>query len=204
MLDYPAPIRTLVSVLRQLPTIGPRSAERLALYLIQQDTALNLSLADALQGVRTKIKACSICGFYSDQDTCEICRDPKRDRSVICVVERTSDVLTMERSACFNGLYHVLGGTLSPLDGVGPEQLNFDSLIKRVQTAAPTNFPIKEIVFALGHDVKGETTALYLSNQLKTSPIRLSRLATGLSVGGSLEYADPQTLGHALQGRKEI
>ncbi len=204
MLDYPAPIRKLISALRQLPTIGSRSAERLALHLIQQDSELVHGLADALREVKTHIKPCSVCGFFTDNDICEICLDPKRDRSLICVVERASDVLTIEKSASYRGLYHVLGGTLSPLDGIGPEQLTIEKLLNRIHRPESSNGKVEEVIFALGHDVRGETTALYLSGELKSLGLRLTRLATGLSVGGSLEYADPQTLLHALQGRKEI
>jgi recombination protein RecR len=199
MLDYPPAVRKLIAALRQLPTVGSRSAERLALHLLQQEVDLSLSIADSIREARTRVKTCSVCGFFCESDLCEICADPKRDQTVICVVERPADVLSLEKSGTFRGLYHVLGGTLSPLDGIGPEQLRIASLQKRCLDSK-----VSEIVLALGHDVRGETTSLYLSGELKTSSLRVTRLATGLSVGGSLEYADPQTLVHALQGRKEI
>jgi recombination protein RecR len=199
MLDYPPAIRKLIAALRQLPSVGSRSAERLALHLLQQDSSLALSIADSIRDARTRIHACPVCGFFCETALCAICADTQRDQTTLCVVERPADVLSLEKSGTYRGLYHVLGGTLSPLDGIGPEQLSIASLQKRCQTN-----PIQEIVLALGHDVKGETTSLYLSGELKTSSLRVTRLATGLSVGGSLEYADPQTLVHALQGRKEL
>ncbi len=199
MLDYPPAVRKLIAALRQLPTIGPRSAERLALHILQQEESYALSIADSIREARARIKSCPVCGFYCEIDLCEICSDKKRDHRTICVVERPADVISLERSGTYHGLYHVLGGTLSPLDGIGPEQLNIPSLLRRCAGSE-----VSEIVLALGHDVKGETTSLYLSGELKTASLRVTRLATGLSVGGSLEYADPQTLVHALQGRKEI
>jgi recombination protein RecR len=199
MLDYPPAVRKLIAALRQLPTIGSRSAERLALHLLQQDSNLAFSIADSIRDARSRIQTCSICGFFCEEPTCEICRDTRRDQKTICVVERPTDVLSLERSGTYPGLYHVLGGTLSPLDGVGPEQLRIPSLQKRCLEGK-----ISEVVLALGHDVKGETTSLYLSSELKSNSLRVTRLAAGLSIGGSLEYADPQTLVHALQGRKEV
>jgi recombination protein RecR len=199
MLDYPPAVRKLISALRQLPTIGQRSAERLALHLLNQEETYTLTLAESIREARSKIKACPVCGFYSETTLCEICSDSRRDPNTLCVVERPADVIFLERSGTYRGLYHVLGGTLSPLDGIGPEQLNLSTLLKRC-----ANSSISEVVLALGHDVKGETTSLYLSSELKTTSLRVTRLATGLSVGGSLEYADPQTLNHALAGRKEI
>ncbi|NJK93246.1 MAG: recombination protein RecR [Blastochloris sp.] len=198
MLDYPASIRKLIASLRQLPGVGPRNAERLALHLLQPRSELALGLAESLREVKIRVQACPCCGFFTEEDRCEICRDNRRDSTQICVVEKAADVLSLEKSGSFRGLYHVLGGTLSPLDGIGPEQLNISPLLERCRSL------VREVVLALGQDVKGETTSLYLAGELKSSGLRVSRLATGLSVGGSLDYADPQTLTHALQGRKEL
>lgn len=199
MIDYPPAVKKLISALRQLPSVGPRSAERLALHILQEDSLYAHALADSLKEARDRIKPCSRCGFFSEHTVCEVCSDPKRDSQILCVVERPADVLAIEKSATYRGLYHVLGGLLSPLDGIGPEQLSIPSLISRTRDGT-----ILEAVLALGHDVKGETTSLYLAEELKKNGIKVTRPATGISVGTSLEYTDPQTLVHALQGRKEI
>ncbi len=199
MAEYPVILQELISALKQLPAIGPRSAERLALYLIQGTTTDSFRLADAIRLAREKIHPCIQCGFFAEEERCPICKNPKRDQSLWCIVEQASDVLKFEKSGIFHGLYHVLGGRLSPLDQIGPEQLSIISLLERIKKNPP-----QEIILALNADVEGETTALYLVPLLKEFGIKISRLATGLPAAGGLEFADNVTLGYALQGRKEI
>ena len=199
MTEYPAPIRRLVSAFRQLPAIGPRSAERLALHLLKSDPGLSLHLSEAIQEARTRIHRCRNCGFYAEEDTCAICRDPARDTALVCVVEQASDVLTFEKTGTYRGLYHVLHGTLSPLDGIGPEELGLPRFFQRL-----TEHPVREVILGLNPDVKGETTSLYLADELKKRGLRVTRLATGISVGGGLEFVDALTLGHAIEGRKDL
>lgn len=201
MADYPPSVRRLISVLRELPSVGPRSAERLAVHLLQGDGTLPRALSNALQEVQEKIGRCQVCGFFSEGDLCEVCRDPKRDDSIICVVEDAADVMAVEKSEAYRGVYHVLGGTLSPLDEVGPDDLAIEPLMKRLREANP---PVQEVIIALGSDVKGETTSLYLARMLTDFPVQVSRPATGISVGGDLEYADSQTLSHAFSRRRPI
>jgi recombination protein RecR len=198
--DYPPSFQKLIEALRQLPSIGPRSAERLALFLVADGGTISRHLAQALTDAQTQIHACPQCGFFSESATrCAICSDPQRDATLWCVVEQASEILKLERSGGFRGLYHALGGRLSPLDNVGPEQLTIAALLERVR-----NHPPREIILALGADVEGETTALYLAPLLKTEGVKVTRLATGLPAGGGLEYVDMVTLGYALSGRHEI
>lgn len=201
MADYPPSVRRLIAVLRELPSIGPRSAERLAVHLIQGDGSLPKALRQSLEEIGEKIQQCRTCGFFAEGEICEICRDPKRDRSTLCVVEDAADVIAVEKSEAFKGVYHVLGGTLSPLDEIGPDDLSIDALMKRLRESDP---PAEEVVIALGSDVKGETTSLYLARLLADLAIKVSRPATGISVGGDLEYADSQTLSHAFCRRRPI
>lgn len=199
MTEYPPAFQELLAALRQLPSVGPRSAERLALFLLESPPAVSERLAESLLDARRKIIPCPRCGFYAEGPLCTICADNKRDRQVWCVVEQPSDVLQLEKSGSFRGLYHVLGGRLSPLDGVGPEQLRIGSLQSRLDAEKPA-----EVILALGADVEGETTALYLAPILKKAGVRVTRLATGLPAGGGLEFADSVTLGYALSGRREL
>lgn len=201
MVDYPPAVRRLIAVLKELPSIGPRSAERLAVHLLQADPALSKTIGEALEDVRTNIKRCPQCGFFSEGELCEICLDPRRTASLICVVEDATDVIAVEKSQAFHGHYHVLGGTLSPLDEIGPDDLEIDSLVTRVANAEPA---IEEIIIALDTDVRGETTSLYLAQQMKGYSVKVTRPAQGISVGGSLEYADGATLSHAFSDRKAI
>jgi recombination protein RecR len=199
MTDYPASFQELIAALRQLPSIGARSAERLALFLLQSPSAVGDRLAMAIGQAHASIHPCKQCGFFAEGDLCQVCLDDKRDARLWCVVEQRSDVLKLEKSGTFHGLYHVLGGRLSPLEGVGPEDLAIPALIGRVKKHSP-----REVILALGADVEGETTALYLAPLLKQAGALVTRLATGLPAGGGLEYADSVTLGYALSGRKEI
>jgi len=201
MTEYPAAFIELVEALRQLPSVGPRSAERYALFLLQTNGSVSERLARALTAARSEIHPCRHCGFYAQglDALCSICSNPQRDVSLWCVVEQPSDVLKLEKSNFFRGLYHVLGGRLSPLDHVGPEDLSIARMEQRLAEAPP-----KEAVLALGADAEGETTALYLAPILKKAGVKVSRLAMGLPAGGGLEYADSVTLGYALSGRREL
>lgn len=201
MTEYPPAFVELVEALRQLPSVGARSAERYALFLLQANANVSERLARALTAARAEIGSCRQCGFYAQglDSLCSICANPQRDSSLWCVVEQPSDVLKLEKSNFFKGLYHVLGGRLSPLDKVGPEDLSIDKMEKRL-----TEHPPKEAVLALAADAEGETTALYLAPILKKAGVKVSRLAMGLPAGGGLEYADSVTLGYALSGRREL
>ena len=201
MTEYPPAFTELVEALRQLPSVGPRSAERHALFLLQAPPAVSDRLASALTAAKTEIRPCRQCGFYAQgaDALCSICADPQRDQTLWCVVEQSSDVLKLEKSNFFKGLYHVLGGRLSPLDQVGPEDLSIAKMESRLQTVPP-----REAVLALAADAEGETTALYLAPLLKQAGVKVSRLAMGLPAGGGLEYADSVTLGYALSGRREL
>jgi len=201
MIDYPPAFNELVEALRQLPSVGPRSAERHALFLLQAGPAVSERLAAALTKARAEIHPCRHCGFYAQgpESLCAICSNPQRDTTLWCVVEQPGDVIKLEKSNFFRGLYHVLGGRLSPLDRVGPEDLSIAKMEQRLLEAPP-----REAVLALGADAEGETTALYLAPILKKAGVKVSRLAMGLPAGGGLEYADSVTLGYALSGRREL
>ena len=199
MADYPPAFQELVSALRQLPSVGARSAERLALFLVGEPPEVAGRIAQAMVGAKQRIIPCPDCGFYSEEGLCPICRDPGRDRGLWCLVEQPNEIVKFEKAAGYRGLYHVLGGKLSPLDGIGPEELQVGPLLKRIEAERP-----REIILALGTDVEGETTALYLAPLLKERGVQVSRLATGLPAGGGLEFADSVTLGYALAGRREI
>lgn len=199
MLDYPPVVQRLIGALKQLPSIGPRSAERLALHILNQDKQLAVSLHEAIREAREKVRPCRECGFIADQELCEICRSSNRQEGVLCVVEQATDVLIFERSGAYHGHYHVLGGCLSPLDNIGPEELQIPQLLNRIKKRK-----IKELVIGLNADVKGETTSIYLAREAKALGVKVTRLATGISVGGALEFADSVTLSHALNDRKEI
>ncbi len=197
MPSLPDPILALAAALGRLPGIGPRSAERIALHVVQADPAVARSLASALQLARDQVAPCSSCGALAVQQPCPICDNPARATGILCVVERPTDVINLEKSASFKGRYHVLGGRISPLDGVGPEDLRIDSLLARI---GPEN--ISEVILALGSDVEGEATATYMVRRLAPCNIRVSRIAQGLPAGSGLEHADDLTLARALEGRR--
>lgn len=197
--DFPEPVRHLIGELKQLPGIGPRSAERVAVWLLQNPKADPLALAASLTTAKAEIRSCVTCGFFATEDTCTICRDQARDPTVLCVIEQATDVLPLERSGSFRGLYHCLGGKLSPLDRVSPEDLRIPSLLRRVEAT-----PGVEVILALGSDVEGEATANYLADLLRGRGCRLSRIAQGLPAGGGLEHADELTLLRAMQGRRGL
>ncbi len=198
--DFPEAVRSLVGELKRLPGIGPRSAERIAVWLLQSPKADPIGLANVLQTAKETIRPCQVCGFFATAEGCGICDDPKRDEQMLCVVEQATDVLPLERSGSFRGRYHCLGGKLSPLDRVSPEDLRIPALLRRVDAAADEI----EVVLALGSDVEGEATANYLVELLRGRNCRLTRIAQGLPAGGGLEHADELTLIRAMQGRRSI
>jgi recombination protein RecR len=191
-----ARLERLVKRLGRLPGIGSKSAARLALHLLYADEAESDDLIAALRDVKQHVRPCSRCGSIAEAELCGICEDPRRDDRQLCVVALATDVFTMERAAIFRGRYHVLGGLLSPLDGVRPEDLNLDSLLDRVRDSGP-----EEIVLALSGSVEGEATALFIGQQLSEDPVRITRLATGIPVGGHLEFVDDVTLTRAFSAR---
>ncbi len=195
----PEPVIALISALGKLPGVGPRSAERMALHLVQTDPAAVKQLADAILQARDKIRFCAVCGALTEQSPCSICADPRRDAALICVVESAVDILSIEKSGTYRGKFHVLGGTISPLDGVEPEDLRIVELEKRL-----AHEPIQEVVIALGTDVEGDATSHYLATRLARKGLKISRIAYGLPAGSGLEFADELTLSRALEGRREM
>lgn len=195
----PDSITALIAALGKLPGVGPRSAERIALHLVQTDIAIVENLAETILGARRKIKFCDICGSLTEQSPCSYCTDLRRDGSLVCVVERAVDILSIEKAGSFRGKFHVLGGKISPLDGVEPEDLRISGLEKRLETE-----PIREVVIALGTDVEGDATSHYLAKRLARPNVKISRIAYGLPAGSGLEFADELTLSRALEGRREM
>jgi len=196
---YAAPIARLLEELERLPGVGPKSAQRLAFHILRSDEASATRLADAIVEVKRTIHFCSRCFNLAEADLCEVCSDSRRDVHVICVVEEPRDVVAIERTGEFRGVYHVLQGAISPIDGIGPEQLRVRELIDRIGAGG-----IEEIIVATNPNVEGETTALYISRLAKPLGVRVTRIASGLPVGGDLEYADEVTLGRALEARREM
>lgn len=199
MSGLPEPINELLAALNALPGIGPRSAERLALYLVQSDAGSVRQLANALIQARERIRTCSVCGGLTEQVPCATCTDSRRDGSVVCVVERPVDIISIEKSGTYRGKFHVLGGKISPLNGVDPEDLRIAELEKRLGSE-----PIQEIILALGTDVEGDATSFYLAKRLASSGAKVTRIAHGLPAGSGLEFADELTLSRALEGRSEL
>ncbi|MFB3817927.1 MAG: recombination mediator RecR [Candidatus Methylomirabilales bacterium] len=195
----PGPLATLIEQLVRLPGIGPKSAQRLAFHLLKVPREEAAALAEAVLGLKDKIRTCAQCGNISEEELCGICRDPRREATLLCVVEEVNDLLAIEKTREFRGLYHVLGGSLSPLDGRGPEQIRGKELLQRLEAGV-----IREVILATNPNVEGEATALYLLRLLKAHPVRVTRIARGLPMGGDLEYADEATLARALEGRREI
>jgi len=196
---YEGAIQDLIDELGRLPGIGPKSAQRIAFHIIQSERVDVSRLVDVLRTVKERVKFCIECGNISEEDLCRICRDPRRDSSLICVVEESKDVMAIEKTREFRGKYHVLGGAISPIDGVGPENLRIRELMVRLGDTA-----IQELIIATDPNLEGEATASYLIRQIKPLGIKVSRLASGLPVGGDLEYADEVTLGRAFEGRRTI
>lgn len=193
---YPVAIQSLVAELKRMPGIGPRSAERIALWMVQNRDAKAREIAVAIETAATQIRACARCGFFTAATLCEFCADPTRDTGALCVVEQATDILPLERTGGFRGLYHALGGRLSPLDHVGPEDIRIAELLARVSHDKPS-----EVILALGADVEGEATASYIASLLREDGIAITRLAQGLPAGGGLEHADELTISRALAGR---
>lgn len=191
-------LETLIDELSQFPGIGRKTAQRLAMYIMKLPREEVVNMARALVDVKDKVKNCSVCSNFTEDDPCLICASPKRDQTIICVVEEPNDVLAIEKTNDFNGLYHVLGGSLSPLDGIGPDELKIKELLKRI------NDETSEIILALNPNVEGEATTLYLSRLIKPAGIKVTRLARGIPIGGDLEFADEATLSRAIEGRVAI
>lgn len=195
---YEGALQDLIDELGRLPGVGPKSAQRIAFYLLDADSEDVSRLAHALTELKVKARFCATCGNVSEAEQCRVCQDPRRDDSIICVVEESKDVVAIERTREFRGRYHVLGGAISPLDGVGPEQLRIRELLNRLNDGAVT-----EIILATDPNIEGDATAAYLTRMLTPLGLRVTRLASGLPVGGDLEYADEVTLGRAFTGRRE-
>ena len=198
LLDSPG-VERLVEAFRTLPGVGKRSAERLALHLLSAPEEEAQTLADAILDARRRITTCGICRNLTECDPCRVCSDPRRDHGVLCIVERPSGAMAIERGGAYRGLYHVLHGVISPLDGVGPEELGLDRLAERVRTES-----IQEVILATDATVEGENTAVYLSRQLEPLGVKVTRIAHGVPMGGGLEFADDATLAHALRGRTSL
>ena len=196
---YEGAIQDLIDALGRLPGIGPKSAQRIAFHILQADAEIATALVDSIRTVKERVKFCVECGNVSEEDQCRICRDPRRDKTLICVVEESKDVIAIERTREFRGKYHVLGGAISPIDGIGPEQLRIRELMARLADPG-----IIEVILATDPNLEGEATATYLSRMIKPLEIKVSRLASGLPVGGDLEYADEVTLGRAFEGRRDV
>ncbi len=195
----PEPITALTAALSKLPGIGPRSAERLALHLVQTDMATVRHLAGTILLARERIQFCAICGALTEQSPCPTCTDVRRDATLVCVVEKAVDILSIEKSGTFRGKFHVLGGKISPLDGVEPDDLRIAGLESRLTTE-----PVREVIIALGTDVEGDATSNYLAKRIARPGLKISRIAYGLPAGSGLEFADELTLNRALEGRREM
>lgn len=192
-------LERLIHHLSKLPGLGRKSASRIAYYILKADKSFSEALSRDIKELKEKIKPCHICGNYTEENPCSICSDPQRDKSTLCIVEQPKDIHAIESSREFEGVYHVLNGVISPIDGIGPEDLSFSELYERIK-----NEPIKEIIIATNPTVEGETTALYLVKELEGKDIKVTRIALGIPLGGDLEYADSITLARALKGRNEI
>ena len=199
MRQYPKPLEILSNELSKLPGIGGKTAQRLAFHILSLDEREVNQLAGALTNAKQQMKYCSVCGNLTDTDPCRICSDPARRQDVICVVESPRDVMAMERIREFNGLYHVLHGVISPMEGVGPEDINLKSLITRLQAS-----DVKELIVATNPNIEGEATAMFIARLIKPAGIKVSRIAHGIPVGGDLEYADEVTLLKSLEGRRQL
>ncbi|MGN7410567.1 MULTISPECIES: recombination mediator RecR [unclassified Sporosarcina] len=198
-MHYPEPISKLIDSFMKLPGIGPKTAGRLAFFVLSMKEDTVLDFAKALVDAKRNLRFCSVCGHITDIDPCHICQDQSRDRSLICVVQDPKDVIAMEKMRDYKGLYHVLHGAISPMDGVGPEDINVPDLLKRLQDEE-----VEELILATNPTIEGEATAMYISRLVKPSGIPTSRIAHGLPVGGDLEYADEVTLSKALEGRRQL
>lgn len=199
MTRLPEPLAGLIAVLGKLPGIGPRSAERIGLHLVQTDPVQVEHLAAALVEARRRVRACETCGALTERSPCDLCTSPARETGLLCVVERATDVLTLERAGSFRGRYHVLGGRLSPINGIGPEDLRIAELETRLAAGG-----VSEVILALGTDVEGDATSSYLAHRLASPALRVTRLAAGLPAGSGLDFADDVTLSRAIEGRRPL
>ncbi|MDP3014504.1 MAG: recombination mediator RecR [Candidatus Subteraquimicrobiales bacterium] len=198
-MHYSSPVANLIEELAKLPGIGPKSAQRITFYLLKTSPGEAKRLAEAIIQFKDKVKFCKTCFNVTAEEVCEICRDTRRDTSVICVVEEPKDVMALEKTKEFKGRYHVLHGAISPIEGIGPEDLRIKELLERFK-----GVEVKEIILATNPNIEGEATAMYIAKLVKPLEIRVTRIASGLPVGGDLEYADEVTLGRALEGRREM
>ena len=198
------PIQRLIDELSRLPGIGPKSAQRVAFHLLKTSSDDAERLAEAITEVKATVRLCVVCFNVSDQEICEFCRNPRRDSSLVCVVQEPPDIVAIERTREFDGLYHVLQGTISPIEGIGPDDLRVNDLLGRLQQPPEDHSAIKEVIVATNPNTEGEATAMYLARLLGPLGVTVSRLASGLPVGGDLEYADEVTLGKALEGRTQL
>lgn len=196
---YAKPLNRLINELAKLPGIGGKTAQRLAFHILSMDDKLAMELAEAISDAKRSMTYCSVCGNLTDMDPCAICADESRDKSVICVVESPKDVVAMEKIREYRGYYHVLHGAISPMDGIGPDDINLKSLIMRLQDE-----DVKELIIATNPNIEGEATAMYIARLIKPSGIKVTRIAHGIPVGGDLEYADEVTLLKAMEGRREL
>jgi len=199
MFYYPEPLAKLITELQKLPSIGTKTAQRIAMHILRMSDEDAKQLGKAIAEVKDQIVYCSICGSITDRDPCSICSDPRRDHKVVCVVEETDDVIALERTGLFKGVYHVLMGALSPLDGVNPEDLKIRELFERINSQ-----DVEEIIMATNPNAQGLATAIYLSRKIRPMGIKITQLAHGLPMGGDIDYVDEVTLGKALEGRREI
>lgn len=198
-MHYPEPISKLIDSFMKLPGIGPKTAVRLAFFVLNMREEDVLEFGKSLVNAKRNLTHCSICGHITDKDPCQICDDQSRETSIICVVQDPKDVIAMEKMRDYNGYYHVLHGAISPMDGIGPEDINISALLKRLQDDT-----VQEVILATNPNIEGEATAMYISRLLKPTGIKITRIAHGLPVGGDLEYADEVTLSKALEGRREL
>lgn len=196
---YPEPLSKLIAELQKLPSIGPKTAQRIAMHILKMTNEDAKRLGQNISEIKDKIMNCSICGTITDKDPCGICSDPERNHRIICVVEQTEDVIALERTGVFKGVYHVLMGALSPIDGITPDDLRIKELIDRIKPGE-----VDEVLIATNPNIQGQATAIYLSGRLKPLGVRVTQIAYGLPMGGDIEYADEVTLGKALEGRREI
>jgi recombination protein RecR len=199
MSQYAKPLAALIRELSKLPGIGGKTAQRLAFHILSLDDSDANALAESITRAKSEMKYCSVCGNLTDKDPCDICSDDSRDHSIICVVEQAKDVAAMERMKEYNGMYHVLHGAISPMDGIGPEDINLKQLIVRLQQN-----DVKEVILATNPTIEGEATAMYAARLIKPAGIKCSRIAHGIPVGGDLEYTDEVTLSKAMEGRNEL
>jgi recombination protein RecR len=196
---YEGIVQDVIDALGRLPGIGPKGAQRIAFHLLKADPEEVTALAESLLALREKVRFCDVCGNVSEEETCTICRDPRRDPGLLCVVEESRDVVAIERTREFRGRYHVLGGAISPMDGIGPDDLRVRELMARLADGS-----VKEVIIATDPNLEGEATAAYLARMISPLGLTISRLASGLPVGGDLEFADEVTLGRAFEGRRRI